>query len=68
MAGADHSVTGEATRQSTAALLTTATDQLERALERVDLENEPQLADRVIEAVEATDKAAELATEDALPE
>jgi len=62
MAGADHA-TGGASQRSTAALLSTATDQLERALERVDLEDEPQVADQIIDAMEAADDAASLASE-----
>lgn len=65
MAGGDHSATGATRQQSTGALLATAADQLER----VDLENDRELADEVVKAVEATDEAAELAAdENALPE
>jgi len=63
MAGADHA-TGGASQRSTAALLSTATDQLERALERIDLEDEPEVADQIIEAMEAADDAASLANEE----
>jgi len=63
MAGADHA-TGGASQRSTAALLSTATDQLERALERVDLEDEPEVADQIIEAMEAADEAETLASEE----
>jgi len=62
MAGADHA-TGGASQQNTAALLSTATDQLERALEQVDLEDEPEVADQIIEAMEVADDAASLASE-----
>jgi|GEM_PF-5547572 len=61
MARADHTA-GEASERSTAGLLSTATNQLERALEHVDLEDEPQVADQIIEAIEATDDAAALAS------
>lgn len=62
MAGADHA-TGGASQRSTSALLSTATDQLERALERVDLEDEPEVADQIIDAMEAADDATALAAE-----
>ncbi len=63
MAGADHA-TGGASQRSTSALLSTATDQLERALERVDLEDEPVVADQIIEALEAADEAETLASKE----
>ncbi|WP_256393061.1 hypothetical protein [Natronoarchaeum rubrum] len=62
MAGADHAA-GGASQRSAAALLSTATDRLERALERVDLEDEPEVADQIIEAMEAADEAETLASE-----
>ncbi|GAA0668980.1 hypothetical protein ACFQDG_01035 [Natronoarchaeum mannanilyticum] len=62
MSRADRGTTGGVER-SPSALLATASDHLEDALERVDLEDDPELAERVIEAIEATDEAATLASE-----
>jgi len=62
MSRADRGTTGGVER-SPNALLETVNDHLEDALERVDLEEDPKLADRVIEAIEATDEAATLASE-----
>ena len=40
---------------------------LDQALEQLDLAADPQLANRIIEAIEATDEAHTLATEDTAP-
>ena len=64
----------EAQRRSAAALqenkavrLANAYEQLERILETVDLDDESQLAEAVIKAVEATDKAYSLVVEEEAP-
>jgi len=59
MSRGDRGATGGAER-SPNALLETVNDHLEDALERVDLEEDPELAERVIKAIEATDEAATL--------
>ncbi|NHN49308.1 hypothetical protein G9464_17180 [Halostella sp. JP-L12] len=56
-----------ALQENKAVWLANAYVQLERILETVDLKDEPQLAEAVIEAVEVTDKAYTLVSDEENP-